>query len=88
MQRAGPRPCTCLLASPLTPQHLVGSPQGWAGHSHSDRCFWNLCPTSWLWEPPPSGSVLGDNGPVALCMLSTPAEPGHVHGLARAQRVP
>lgn len=48
MQRAGPRPCTYLLAFLLTPEHLLGPPQGWAGLSHSDRCF---SPPS---APPPS----------------------------------
>lgn len=47
--------CTCLSSSPLNPQHLAGSPHGWAGHSHSNRCFAppHLPPSSW--EPPASG---------------------------------
>ena len=73
------RPCTCLLASRLTPEHPLGPPQGWAGLSHSDRCFSPLRPASFCGSHPLPG-LLGTDGPVALCTPSTSAEPGHVRG--------
>lgn len=76
-----------LPASPLTPQHLAESPWGWAGLSQPDRCFSSSTP------PPGFGATLfrvhlGDDGPVALCTPSTPAEPGHVHSPSWAKCAP
>lgn len=76
------RSYTCLPPSPLKTEHLTGSPQGWVGRFHSNRCFTLPClaPPSSSGEPPPSGSVLGEAGPMALATPSTPAEPGHIPG--------
>lgn len=56
---------TCLPASPLNTEHLAGSPQGWAGQAHSNRCFSPPCPVPppSSGEPLPSGPVPGDPGP-------------------------